>query len=854
MEIFTLPLLSLTVAQTLVALLLLCPQPVSLRVALVIRRAGRTVAINSVLLTLAAVLAGLLVSCCIELSRGYDRSMQRDVRELVPAIDFLRGQVSACLCVLNLLLLFLARALAEALCRVDYSHKNLEAMQRQVKGLQAEYARATATPTPSPAAAGAGGAPSQSGQGSLDSQAGAEAGVLKKQLDKAIADKMALQVAREAAEKAQQSAEASVAAMKSQLKGFDKEYDRVLEENAFLKRRLAGAGDAKYAAELHRNVNAMLGTNTWLQGEGVLISPETCFPTLGRRARRLQPSLAPIKERPARKQWKRCRPGDTSWALAAYSGKLVPPHSTLHGPVHIVRAASNSPEVELPVNGGSSGALTKSDFPKFVQFFRQASPYIAGHRARTFVIVIPGNVTSNRTLLQSVMSDIALLHGLGVRVVVVVGIQSQIDALLLERSFTPAYVGGYRVTDRDALRVAVEAAGQVRTMCEQILSKGPAIPMIRRHTKGEREIHFEPALRVVSGNYVTAKRRGVIDGVDFGYTGDVRFVLRDDIHHQLDGGNVVLLSNLGFTAAGEVLNCNTFDVGLHAAAEQLGADKLFCYHLDEVAALQLPPWLPLSDAQDMLLLKLQAAVEATPQGAWEGFPALLLLLPQVALPSCHPGAHQPSHLPGLPPPPPGTSRSTRLQPGPAAWATRLASHKAEELVMDLDVWAASGYPPAVATLRLLQPLEDAGVLVKRSRDEVANMLQDFTVLERENKVMGCALLLHLGPDSEGNIVAELGAFCVDSAFRGSGRGDSLLDYVEQDARQQGVQRLVLLTTRTADWFEQRDFRWIGPAYANEVLPAARRARVNPTRNSQLYVKQLEAPHDNLQEPGKRIGY
>ncbi|KAL6752404.1 Aspartate/glutamate/uridylate kinase [Haematococcus lacustris] len=637
----------------------------------------------------------------------------------------------------------------------------------------------------------------------------------------------------------------------------------------------------------------MLGTNTWLQGEGVLISPETCLPTLGRRARRLQPSLAPIKERPARKQWKRCRPGDTSWALAAYSGKLVPPYSTLHGPVHIVRAASNSPEVELPVNGGSSGALTKSDFPKFVQFFRQASPYIAGHRARTFVIVIPGNVTSNRTLLQSVMSDIALLHGLGVRVVVVVGIQSQIDALLLERSFTPAYVGGYRVTDRDALRVAVEAAGQVRTMCEQILSKGPAIPMIRRHTKGEREIHFEPALRVVSGNYVTAKRRGVIDGVDFGYTGDVRFVLRDDIHHQLDGGNVVLLSNLGFTAAGEVLNCNTFDVGLHAAAE-LGADKLFCYHLDEVAALQLPPWLPLSDAQDMLLLKLQAAVEATPQ---------------VALPAASQEPTSPATYPAYPASPrhltqhAAAARASRL-------ATRLASHKAEELVIDLDVWAASGYPPAVATCviacckgvtrshlldarldgglllelysrdgvgtmisadfyegirkagpgdldaiqGLLQPLEDAGVLVKRSRDEVANMLQDFTVLERENKVMGCALLLHLGPDSEGNIVAELGAFCVDSAFRGSGRGDSLLDYVEQDARQQGVQRLVLLTTRTADWFEQRDFRWIGPAYANEVLPAARRARVNPTRNSQLYVKQLEAPHDNLQEPGKRIGY
>jgi hypothetical protein len=34
-------------------------------------------------------------------------------------------------------------------------------------------------------------------------------------------------------------------------------------------------------------------------------------------------------------------------------------------------------------------------------------------------------------------------------------------------------------------------------------------------------VHFEPALRVISGNYVTAKRRGVLEGVDFGFTGEV---------------------------------------------------------------------------------------------------------------------------------------------------------------------------------------------------------------------------------------------------------------------------------------------------------------------------------------------
>lgn len=75
--------------------------------------------------------------------------------------------------------------------------------------------------------------------------------------------------------------------------------------------------------------------------------------------------------------------------------------------------------------------------------------------------------------------------------------------------------------------------------------QGPFIPMIRRHTKGEKEIHFEPALTVVSGNYVTAKRRGVVDGTDYGLTGEVRFVMKDAIRQQLDLGNIVLLSNLG---------------------------------------------------------------------------------------------------------------------------------------------------------------------------------------------------------------------------------------------------------------------------------------------------------------------
>lgn len=46
--------------------------------------------------------------------------------------------------------------------------------------------------------------------------------------------------------------------------------------------------------------------------------------------------------------------------------------------------------------------------------------------------------------------------------------------------------------------------------------------MVRRHNRGSDRFHYGPALQTVSGNYVAAKRRGVVDGIDYGFTGTVR--------------------------------------------------------------------------------------------------------------------------------------------------------------------------------------------------------------------------------------------------------------------------------------------------------------------------------------------
>ncbi|CAI7797658.1 unnamed protein product [Closterium sp. NIES-54] len=191
---------------------------------------------------------------------------------------------------------------------------------------------------------------------------------------------------------------------------------------------------------------------------------------------------------------------------------------------------------------------------QFVRWFREAWPYIQGHRGSTFVIVVPGDVVANRQIFDSILQDVALLHGLGVRIVLVPGSHVQINDLLEERGVASVFHGAYRVTDTEALAAAMEASGRTRVDIEAKLSRGPVIPVLRRH--GESEKWHEVGISVASGNFVHAKRRGVVGGMDYGATGEVKRVDVARIRSRLDSSCVVLLSNLGFTPAGEVLNCN----------------------------------------------------------------------------------------------------------------------------------------------------------------------------------------------------------------------------------------------------------------------------------------------------------
>ncbi|KAL3154263.1 hypothetical protein ABBQ32_013759 [Trebouxia sp. C0010 RCD-2024] len=489
------------------------------------------------------------------------------------------------------------------------------------------------------------------------------------------------------------------------------------------------------------------------------------------------------------------------------------------------------------------GSLRKKDFRKFVHFFRQASPYIEGHREKTFVIVIPGEVVAEENLLSTVVEDIALLHSLGVRVVLVLGARQQIDELLQKQGEAPQYAAGYRVTDAIAMQATVQAAGASRMAVEAQLSKGPSLQVIRRHSRSSEQMHYGPALHTVTGNYVAGKRKGVVGGVDFGSTGLVRFVQADAIRKQLNGGHIVLLGNLAYSAAGEVLNCDCYSVATQAAID-LQADKLFCMTTPSLQPFDLPQWLPISDAEQLLQSLLESkgerqlarqaegAVGRTGPGEidferWyvSGLPLALI----AACAACQRGVKR-AHL-----------VDARMD---GALLLELYSRDGVGTMLSADFYEGirGAVPQDLAAIQgLLLPLEERGILAPRSDAQLLSDLRFFRVAERDANVLACAMVKPLGAGCDNEVVSEVAAFCVHPDYRGSGRGDSLLAYLEQEAKSQRVDRLVLLTTRTADWFEQRGFQHAGPAHASPFLPDGRRQQVDQARNSQLYVKSLADP-------------
>ncbi|WP_097459144.1 amino-acid N-acetyltransferase [Mangrovitalea sediminis] len=426
--------------------------------------------------------------------------------------------------------------------------------------------------------------------------------------------------------------------------------------------------------------------------------------------------------------------------------------------------------------------------------FRHSSPYINTHRGRTVVLTLGGEALAHSNLMN-IIHDITLLSSLGVKLVLAFGARPQIQARLESVGVTSDFHRGLRVTREADLPLVLEAVGALRAMLESRLSMG----LVNSPMHGAR-------IRVCGGNLITAKPVGVLDGVDFGYTGAVRRVDVAGIERLLEQGNIVLLPSIGYSPTGDAFNLSYEDVGSQAASA-LQAEKLIIFKdhqgiLDEHGHL-------------VRELTVREACNRLVEGRLEGHDAALL---QAACNACTKGVRR-AHI------------ISYVRDG--ALLEELFTRDGSGTMVNDDNYEQvrrARSEDIGGILGLIEPLERQGILVRRPRELIETEIDRFVVDERDGTVVGCAAFHPYLNDG----IAELACFAVNTTYRRSGRGDQILRMIEKMALDQGIERLFVLTTQTEHWFRERGFE---PATLAE-LPEERRAGYNAQRNSKIFVKRL----------------
>ncbi|HCE27391.1 MAG: amino-acid N-acetyltransferase [Verminephrobacter sp.] len=440
----------------------------------------------------------------------------------------------------------------------------------------------------------------------------------------------------------------------------------------------------------------------------------------------------------------------------------------------------------------------------FVPWFRSVAPYIHKFRHQTFVVGLTGEAIAAGKL-HNIAQDLAMIKAMGVKIVLVHGFRPQVNEQLQAKGHQAKYSHGIRITDSVALDCAQEAAGQLRYEIEAAFSQGlPNTPMA------------DSTVRVISGNFITARPVGIVDGVDFEHSGLVRKVDVAGIQRALDMDALVLLSPFGFSPTGEAFNLNMEEVATSVAIA-LKADKLL--FLSEVPGIRTDPEAPEGDDNpidtELPLAQAKQLLARVPPSQRPTDTAFYL---QHCVKACQGGVER-SHI--IPFAVDGALLlEIYVHDG---IGTMIVDEKLEEL-------REATADDVGGILQLIEPFEKDGTLVKRDRTEIERDIANYTIIEHDGVIFGCAALYPY-PEKR---TAEMAAVTVSPQSQGTGDGEKLLKRIEQRARNLGLESIFVLTTRTMHWFIKRGFVQVDPDW----LPEARKRKYNWDRRSQVLVKKL----------------
>ncbi|MCZ6501122.1 MAG: amino-acid N-acetyltransferase [Gammaproteobacteria bacterium] len=429
-----------------------------------------------------------------------------------------------------------------------------------------------------------------------------------------------------------------------------------------------------------------------------------------------------------------------------------------------------------------------TDNGNHIRWFRDSLPYINAHRNKTFVLYLGGDALESLNL-PNIIADIALLNSLGVRLVLVHGAAQQIDRQLESRSKSWDIRDGKRITTPELLQDIIETIGGVKANIEARLSMG----LVNSPMHGS-------SIVVNSGNFVKAKPIGIVNGKDFHNTGSTRRINTDAICQQLDNGAIVLISPLGYSPSGEIFNLDSISLAADVATA-LKAEKLIYFSSEP----------GFRDQNGNVVSELQT-INSAAMSMNSSEEYLFSLTSQ----ACHNGVNR-CHI---------VSYATDgalleelfTRDGSGTQITRVSYEQIRKATPE-DV-------PGI--IQLIVPLEEQGILVKRSRELIESEVDQFTIIERDGLIICCGALNPF--EAKGELVC----LATHRDYRNGNRAEQLLSSIESRARTLNLSGLFVLTTHSAHWFIEHGF------IEGDIseLPDSRKSLYNYQRNSKYFEKLL----------------
>lgn len=442
--------------------------------------------------------------------------------------------------------------------------------------------------------------------------------------------------------------------------------------------------------------------------------------------------------------------------------------------------------------------MVKERKTELVEGFRHSVPYINTHRGKTFVIMLGGEAIEHENF-SSIVNDIGLLHSLGIRLVVVYGARPQIDANLAAHHHEPLYHKNIRVTDAKTLELVKQAAGTLQLDITARLSMSlNNTPLQGAH------------INVVSGNFIIAQPLGVDDGVDYSHSGRIRRIDEDAIHRQLDSGAIVLMGPVAVSVTGESFNLTSEEIATQLAIK-LKAEKMIGFCSSQGVT---------NDDGDIVSElfpnEAQARVEAQEEKGDYNSGTVRFL--RGAVKACRSGVRR-CHLISY------QEDGALLQElfSRDGIGTQIVMESAEQIrratINDIG-----------GILELIRPLEQQGILVRRSREQLEMEIDKFTIIQRDNTTIACAALYPF-PEEK---IGEMACVAVHPDYRSSSRGEVLLERITAQAKQSGLSKLFVLTTRSIHWFQERGFTPVDI----DLLPESKKQLYNYQRKSKVLMADL----------------